>query len=173
MITLKKSGVNRTVSLAQLKKGGVVRSVSNIQLKKGGVLRDLSGGGYGFSASASPSNSVGYGYSGSTIIVTTPYPVSVTVSGGVAPYTYSWEPNDVSWEATNPTSSSTTFRSPPLAPGDDLTTVFRCLVTDSTSATTYTNYVQARARNTAYWPATATLSGIKTGRRSSARLSVC
>ena len=110
------------------------------------VLQTIGGGSFGYSATAAPTLVVGSGYSGSSIQVTTPY-ATVTVAGGVAPFTYSWTPVDMDWEAVSPDSAVTPFRSPMIPPGDTVETTFTCTVTDNNGASTVTNPVTARARN--------------------------
>jgi hypothetical protein len=145
------AGVLRTISSIQVRDAaGDLRTVSKIEMRDAdNVLREVAGGGFGFSATASPDSSIGYGFSETNIIVTTTTTVVVSATGGVPPYTYSWVAAEADWEAVFPTSQSTTFRSPYLAPGEDLASYFTCTVTDSTAATTDANPVLARARNLA------------------------
>jgi hypothetical protein len=69
-------------------------------------------------------------------------PVVVTASGGVAPYTYSWQPvsNPGSLiTATTPTISTTSFSSPiPAGQTVYRTAVFHCIVTDAAGNVAYT-----------------------------------
>jgi hypothetical protein len=148
-VVVNPSSVKKTIAAIVMRDGGAV--ARTIALAKGrdenGDLQTLIG--TGFSAVASPDASIGYGWSESSVVVVTSTTCTVTVMGGVPPYTYSWVPDDVTWEATFPTSASTNFRSPALSPGDDVLTDFICTVTDSTAATTDANAVVARARNLA------------------------
>ena len=67
-------------------------------------------------------------------------PVVVTATGGVAPYTYSWERvSGGNISATNPTGASTSF-STFIQPGKTTlrTAVFRCRVTDAAGIMAYT-----------------------------------
>lgn len=61
-----------------------------------------------FSASAFP-DSV-YAYTATPHITFNSYPVTVTPSGGVAPYTHSWTPTVAPIKANDPTSGTTDFQ---------------------------------------------------------------
>lgn len=102
-----------------------------------------------FSATAAPTSNYGYGTSSSPIVVTTNI-CTVTVTGGTAPYTYSWTPVDGTWAAVFPTSPSTAFRSPSLDASQGSDTTFTCEVTDADGNTATTNPVSAEAVNTGF-----------------------
>lgn len=99
-------------------------------------------------ASASPSSVSGSGFGITTSTVTT-NPSSVSVSGGLPPYTYSW--TRVSGSANIfPTASgaaSTAFQRALLPVNGAETADFRCTVTDSLSRTAQTNLVTASVSN--------------------------
>jgi len=75
-------------------------------------------------------------------------PVVVTASGGASGYTYAWQrvSGDTVAVATAPTSSSTKWSRSSTALGQDHISVWRCLVTDSASGTTYSNNVTVTFR---------------------------
>lgn len=74
-----------------------------------------------------------------TIASQTTGSATVSVTGGVSPYTYSWALlSGDSFTINSPTSSSTTFTKSGMAVGDAYYGTYRCTVTDSTSGTALT-----------------------------------
>ncbi len=67
-------------------------------------------------------------------------PVVVTASGGTPGYTYAWQrvSGDTQTTATAPTSHTTNWTRPTVPFNTAFNSVWRCLVTDSVSGTTYT-----------------------------------
>jgi vibriolysin len=65
-------------------------------------------------------------------------PITVTASGGAPPYTYAWQrvSGDSNTNAGSPSSATTSFTRP-ITVGGWWTSVWRCLVTDSTGQTAY------------------------------------
>lgn len=63
--------------------------------------------------------------------------------GGTAPYTYAWtySSGDASVTAASPTLASTNFSIPGLLPGDNVSSIFVCVVTDSAANPATTNQV--------------------------------
>lgn len=84
-------------------------------------------------ASVSPTYAFGLSGAGSVVSST----VTVTASGGTAPYTYAWTKKSGlgSVVATDATSAATTF-SETLTAGQFRTTIWTCTVTDDVAATT-------------------------------------
>jgi hypothetical protein len=100
------------------------------------------------SASAAPEETSGFGNDGSAISVSTGS-VTVTVEGGVAPFTPLWARTDgggTTWAISDHTAASTSF-STSLAAGDSDTATFACTVTDATGATAVSNDITATAVN--------------------------
>jgi len=71
----------------------------------------------------------GFGYSIKPIQVTTQL-AAVAVTGGTAPYSYSWSIG-AGWSATAPSGSSSAFRSPTLTSGETQSITATCTVTDA------------------------------------------
>jgi hypothetical protein len=72
---------------------------------------------------------------------------TVSVTGGVAPYTYAWvllSGDPFAWVINAPTSSATNFTCTNTG-GDFATATFQCTVTDATAATAVTNTLTANA----------------------------
>ena len=100
------------------------------------------------SAEALPLSQRGYGNTGGTTTVTSP-PFAVTVTGGVAPFTYLWERTDAepeTWVIDDDAAATTTF-STDLDEGTGALATFHCAVTDDTGAVAISNDVSARAIN--------------------------
>lgn len=91
-------------------------------------------------ASASPGFVIGQkGIPGTGSVSTNP--TSVSVSGGVGPYSYAWEYVSGATFTVNSPSSSTTSFSRVVGDGDEFNGVYRCKVTDSLSNVVYANNV--------------------------------
>lgn len=75
-------------------------------------------------------------------------PVVVTASGGASGYTYAWQrvSGDTLAVATAPNSSSTQWSRSTTTLGVDHISVWRCLITDSASGTTYSSNVTVTFR---------------------------
>lgn len=76
--------------------------------------------------------------------------VTVSVSGGQAPYTYNWtrlDGPDAFWSILTPASASTQFRRTNMAPGDEESATFACTVTDSLGNTGATVPINATVAN--------------------------
>lgn len=84
----------------------------------------------GFTATPSP-NPVSGSRSINSVISVRTAPVTVTASGGAAPYSYAWsQTGGQTCSISDPSSPTTTFAMP-LGPESDEMAFFRCTVTDS------------------------------------------
>ncbi|MET0401608.1 MAG: hypothetical protein ABW123_04355 [Cystobacter sp.] len=82
-------------------------------------------------------------------------PVGVSVSGGTAPYSYSWQrlSGDPSAYAISPNSASTQFNNYiPVGDQNPYTSIWRCVVTDSAGAVTTTPNLFVSLEVTGYRP---------------------
>lgn len=114
-----------------------------------GQVRDAAGVAKTFwqsmSASAAPVEVSGYGNTASPVDITVG-PVTVTVVGGVAPFTYAWS-TDPDWTVDAPTAATTTLTADDVGAGSSASAYFTCTVTDDTGAEAETNQVLATAVN--------------------------
>jgi hypothetical protein len=146
MISVRDTGGSSTIGAARIRDGGGLSDLAQFSIRDADGLHSLL---TTFSATAAPTSNYGYGTSSSPIVVTTNI-CTVTVTGGTAPYTYSWTPVDGTWAAVFPTSPSTAFRSPSLDASQGSDTTFTCEVTDADGNTATTNPVSAEAVNTGF-----------------------
>lgn len=130
---------------------GILRTITRVRMRDdGNILRTVFGA---LTVSAtSPSNGTG------TTSTITSTPVSaVTVTGGVAPYTYLWRAylnNPVTYNPdgitiTSPTGSSTAFKKTGMIAEEQFSGSFECVVTDTLGATATTNIVSSLLIRTA------------------------
>lgn len=141
--TVGKIHVN-TASGTKTVANGYVRTADGLEA----FYQSLASGGSGGSSAitVSPAGAGGGASSSSSITVYSSY-VTVTPSGGTAPYSYSW--SKVSGDAITanaPTSATTNF-SANLAPGDFLSAVFKCAVTDAAGVSADSPTVNVTLRN--------------------------
>lgn len=146
MTTLNVGGVDRETSQIRINVAGVLRTVSAISLNQGGTLRPLAGGGGEISATLAPSGVGGYAYSIGEPRITTSA-VTITVTGGTAPYTIVWNFVESSWEEVTPNSLTTTLRGPGTPPATTDTTNLYAALTDSLGASCITNSISASVSN--------------------------
>ncbi len=127
--------------------GGVVRNVKAIRYRDAdNNLRTVFQLG-SLTAIANPDYAYGNGYSGSPIRINTGSS-SVSVTGGSGSYTYSWSfAGGSSWQVVSPSSATTSFRSPPLGPGNEDSDTANCTITDTVNGTTTMVSVNCTANN--------------------------
>jgi hypothetical protein len=145
------SSVRDSVSLKDIASISVRDAASVLQPIAGASVRTGAGLKAFFSAmaaSASPESITGYGNNGSPVSITTAA-ASVSVAGGVAPYTYAWTlvPDFGSWTIGAPTAQSTTFTAGNVAASDEASASFYCTVTDDAGAEAVTGMVAVAAFN--------------------------
>lgn len=120
----------KSVVRAKAKIGSSLKNIVRLKVNVGGVLKTADSFVQPLTASASPAEVFGSGTS--SPIVTDA--ATVTPSGGIGPYTYSWARTSGAGSIISSTSATTTF-SDVLAPDSTSSGVFRCTVTDSHSST--------------------------------------
>lgn len=132
-----------------------VRSVSGLAAIGFGLIRDtdsletfFSPAGGAFTVDVPPT---AYGGAAANFpIAVTSESVTVTISGGRAPFTFAWERTDDilgDWSIINPASQSTAFRVAGLGPGVGDTAEFACTVTDANGTEVITGNVLVYAEN--------------------------
>lgn len=120
----------KPVVRAKVKIGSSLKNVVRLKVNVGGVLKTADSFVQPLTASASPATV--YGSAATSPIISGS--ATVTPSGGIGPYTYSWARTSGSGSITSSTSATTTF-SDVLAPDSSSSGVFRCTVTDSHGST--------------------------------------
>lgn len=100
-------------------------------------------------AAADPSSDSNSGSSPGTISVVVG-PFSLTPTGGIAPYTYSWVITDStgSWAIDTPTGANTTVTASFLTSGELVDATLQGTITDSIGSVAVSNTVNAEAFNT-------------------------
>jgi len=113
----------------------VLKTILDVKVRDASALRTVFtsfGGSAGLTVT--PELAYGYGYSKGSITIST-NSVTVTVSGGVAPYTFAWTGASGAWTIINPTSDTTAFRRSSVGAGTNDSRTFTCTVTDANGAT--------------------------------------
>ena len=124
------AGIEKTVSSASLIVAGVAKTVRRVEAWNGSAWKVVKNFAPAFSASVSVPEVYGVSTAPGGGFVTT-NSVTVTPSGGLAPYTYAWSlVSGASATAQSPTFATTTFRAN-VGPSDSVVSTFACLVTDS------------------------------------------
>lgn len=70
-----------------------------------------------------------------------------TINSGTPPFSLNWQIDDPNWDALQPASATTAFRSPPLPPTDSQVTTARLVVTDSNGLVATSNTITLSASN--------------------------
>lgn len=103
------------------------------------------------SLSVALSSDVAFGKVNSALSVpVTTRTVDVTPTGGAGPYSYAWamvSSTGGTWSASAPTGPTTSFTGGTLAPGDTLSSVWHCTVTDSAGNVSVSDTVTATVTN--------------------------
>lgn len=138
-IAVHSGGVTRTVAAMHVRVGGTTRAVARAWLRDNGALKqffasmDSQSGGSTNSPSGitvSPTGATGFANSAGTTMARS-NTVTVTVTGGVAPYTFAW--TYVSGDVVTcnaPTAAATTF-SATLSASESRYAEWKCRVTDA------------------------------------------
>lgn len=138
MITLRTPNGDKAAAAITLRtpNGDQVVSQMVLRTETGDVPIYTAGGGAGLVVEANPIVVTGAAGSSGTPNVPT-NTVTVTVSGGTAPYSYLWTeiPGDFDWSIGSPNAASTRFTALDVAAGDQYFTSFECTVTDARGRT--------------------------------------
>lgn len=130
-IKVRVGGATREITSFKVKVAGTLRTVRTVKVQSGGVLRTVYSSAGDMSAAASAPTVYG---SADTARVDSDQ-VTVTPTGGVGPYTYSWARTSGSGLILTPSFATTSFYINGLTPGQLVSGVFQCTVTDSLGAT--------------------------------------
>lgn len=128
--------------------GNVLREIGEGFIRDGDSLETFFSPG-GAMTLDYPPEAYGAGASNSEIGVTTTA-ITVTVTGGRAPYTYLWALTggpDPSWIITAPNAKTTAFRRFEMAPGDNFNTTVTCTVTDASGQSLETGPIAVTVEN--------------------------
>ena len=148
MITLRTATGDKAISAMTLRTPtgdkGILRATLRTPTGDKVIFDSTSGGP--FTVEASPISAVGSGFVAGPVSVKT-NTITVTATGGTAPYTYAWTrvSGPAGFNILSPTSNATRFAIT-LDQGEDATALFRCTVTDA-RARTGTVDVEANASN--------------------------
>ena len=123
----------------------VLRAAPSASIRDAGnVLRSFFSA---LSAVASPDFVSGLVSSSTSTSITTDA-TTASPTGGVSPFTYAWSAvNAAGWGINNPTSASTRFASPTVAPGNFAEGSIQSVITDAAGNKATTNTVLASANN--------------------------
>lgn len=156
-VLVRLGGAWRTITGAQVFSGGSWRTLVAIQVYSGGAWRQVAnfsppgtGGGGGGTLSLSLST---YSISSSAHNVAdqTSSTVTVTPSGGTAPYTYVWSLDSqdglATYSITTPTAATTSVEASGIPLGSTVGCAISCHVTDSLGATASIGSVSANFTN--------------------------
>jgi hypothetical protein len=123
---------------------GILRTIVSAYVRGAdNVLRAIFTSG---SVSVFPQYASGYANSKTAPRVVTST-VTLTISGVTTPYIVAWQVSDSSWQATNPSSASTAFRSPSLSGGEESDTTAFATVTDANGQVFTSDTVTITAQN--------------------------
>lgn len=135
-------GTLKTVVSAKINVGGTLKQVTKVRHNVGGTIKAGALFTLPLSATASDYNPTGW-RSGTGNVTTSA--VTITSTGGYAPYTYAWSRTAGNGSAGNATSASTTFSDYVIAgwAGNDTIGTFQCVVTDAHSQTVTVSGIEA------------------------------
>ena len=135
-LKIRDSGTLREISRLYIRQSGVNRPIRTLKVLDGGTLRTVAVFADPLSVTASGVSGNGTGTSSQTVTTTE---TTAIVSGGFAPYTYSWAlfTNDGGTPSTaiSPSSASTRFQKASVAPDATWTDIWQVTVTDAVGGT--------------------------------------
>ncbi len=123
-------GTLRTITRIKMRDGeGLLRTIQRIRIRDASnVLRTV------YQSISVTLSDATKNATGSTFTITTGS-VTASVSGGTAPYSYSWvELFGGGIDIVSPTSATSTFRATGMTSGEVRSAAFNCVVTDATGA---------------------------------------
>lgn len=150
MSALKNASGTKQFAGIHVRKAGVTKAADRASIRTASGLvvfyRSLASGGTTSGISVAPTAVFGTVNSTSSATVTSGA-ATVSVAGGVAPYTYAWSlVSGGPMAITAPTAASTTF-STTLLPSNSRSAVFKCTVTDSAGVSSDSPQVSADLEN--------------------------
>lgn len=145
----------KTVAALKVRTGAGLKSIVTGKVRASDGLKTFfsSGGSGAFTVSALPLVAFGGASSGLAVTVMTEY-VSVTVTGGTAPYSYAWDQVGATaetWTIESIGSANTRFACSGVADGDSYIATFKCTVTDANGSTVDSANVEANVINYGSW----------------------
>lgn len=139
MIRARTSTGVKAIAALRLRDAGGVKAIANVRVRDASnVLRLVysSSTGGAFTVTAVPLVAFG-GRTGGGPLSITSEEVSLSITGGAAPYSYAWElisAIDGTWTIESPTESKTRFVVNAVPLGDSYVATFKCVVTDARGA---------------------------------------
>lgn len=131
MTDVRVGGAWKPVDSAEVRLGGQWKRILSVSARVGGVWKQIASYAPAMSASVSPAAAAGL-ISGLGDCTTNS--VTVTPSGGLAPFTYAWAKVSGEGAVDRPSSATTAFTDN-LALNESTSGAFRCTVTDSAAQT--------------------------------------
>lgn len=148
MMLLRDGGGIDEIGAIVVRDGSGLSNIGTGLIRDGDSLETFFAPGSGLTLDVTP---VAYGAAATNFATTvTTSTVTVTVTGGTAPYTFAWERTDDvlgDWSIASPTAQSTAFRKGLVSPGDNETAYFACTVTDANGNSATTIDVSAGVAN--------------------------
>ncbi len=129
-----RSGGTLKATTLRVRASGVLKDIANAYVRSAGVLKQVyasGGSGAAFDVMLNPSEVAGYAaISGSATIFT--QVCSLSITGGLAPYTYAWTvTGSGTWTADTPSAATTTFKRTSVAAYASYSATISCTVTDA------------------------------------------
>lgn len=147
------TGIKAAAAMRVRDGSAVLKTVGNVRLRDASNTLKLvytsSGSGGAFAVDASPLVAYGGRAGGATLSITSEE-VSVSITGGVGPYTYLWTVVAVSsgtWSISAPNADKTRFIASAVPAFDTHSATFKCTVTDARGLTSDSATVEVNCSN--------------------------